>query len=200
MSGCSFGTDHTSNLFVAVVRRAQDIALAMCFNVKEVCSLLSMALTPSKSLWILIHTYEIGSVIFIMWSHQVTVVLSPPGGRAASSSWDHQDIFSSCGVTHDTWRISVPNIATHDTTMWMHLNWCYFCCILCTRLIAGVPRTFCETYKVCPAAFCGILGASCKTFIHLINSKWTVSFPPSCVHKSWKGLEEIKHDIKLCLH
>ena len=62
MSGCSFGADCTSNLFVAVVRRAQDIARAMCFNVPYVGCLWSMALASADGAGIPVHAYELGSV------------------------------------------------------------------------------------------------------------------------------------------
>ena len=107
-----FGAHYTVEFFVLVIRWAGKMTMAtICFSVVE-CSATGVSNAVGQGLLVLVHTLKHGAPSDAtrsspVLSHEVSIVLPGPGGRAAVFSWDHHHSWSSGHVTHSTRYIVV---------------------------------------------------------------------------------------------
>ena len=72
----------------------------------EQCTI-GVACTVRQGLLVFIHTLVHSAMVILVISHEVSIVLPGPGGRAAGPGWDHNYSGSSGHIAHSTRHIVV---------------------------------------------------------------------------------------------
>ena len=72
-------------------------------------SIAVITIKSSNRFGIFVHTFIRGTIMTIVFSHQVSSVLCGPVCGAVDFSWNHQQCSPCCDMAHSTWNIVVTN-------------------------------------------------------------------------------------------